>query len=87
MYKNIWRKYGSISNNDADLLVVVREAGIEEEEMARTLAVKKTMVRPQKEKDTVPKMEQKPGKGKEQDKTPKKASGSMGPAVKDKYLD
>ena len=65
MYKNIWRKHGSIPDNDADLLGGVREAGIKEEELARALAAKKTMVRPQKEKDAAPRGEQKPVKGKE----------------------
>ena len=45
------------------------------------------MARPQKEKDAAPKGEQKPVKGKEKEKAPEKASGGMGPAVKDKYPD
>ena len=87
MYKNIWRKHGCIPDNDADLLNAVREAGIEEEELARALIAKKSMARPQKEKDAAPKGEQKPVKGKEKEKAPEKASGSTGPAVKDKYPD
>ena len=43
MYKNIWRKHGGIPDNDADLLNAVREAGIEEEELARALVAKKSM--------------------------------------------
>ena len=87
MYKNIWRKHGCIPNNDTDLLNAVCEAGIEEEEFARALVAKKSMARPQKEKDAAPKGEQKPVKGKEKEKAPEKASGSTGPAVKDKYPD
>ena len=89
MYKNIWRKHGSIPDNDADLLNAVREAGIEEEELARALVAKKSMARPQKEKekDAAPKGEQKPAKGKEKEKAPERASGGTGPAVKNKYLD
>ena len=89
MYKNIWRKHGCIPDNDADLLNAVREAGIEEEELARALVAKKSMARPQKEKekDAAPKGEQQPVKGKEKEKAPEKASGSTGPAVKDKYPD
>ena len=40
MYKNIWRKHGCIPDNDADLLNAVREAGIEEEELARALVLR-----------------------------------------------
>ena len=58
MYKNIMRKPGSIPDNDADLLGAVREAGIEEEELARALAAKKTIVRTQKVKDAAPKGKQ-----------------------------
>ena len=89
MYKNIWRKHGCIPDNDADLLNTVREAKIEEEELARALVDKKSMARPQKEKekDAAPKGEQKPIKGKEMEKAPEKASGSTGPAIKDKYPD
>ena len=87
MYKNIWRKHGCIPDNDADLLNIVREAGIEEEELARDLVAKKSMVRPGKEKDAAPKGEQKTVKGKEKEKAPEKVSGSTGSAVKDKYPD
>ena len=89
MYKNIWRKHGCIPDNDADLLNTVREAEIEEEELARALVAKKSMARPQKEKekDAAPREGQKPVKGKEKEKAPEKASGSTGPAVKDKYPD
>ena len=41
MYRNIRRKYGKISDADADLLHAVREAGIKEEELARVLAAKR----------------------------------------------
>ena len=41
MYRNIWRKYGKIPDTDGDLLHAVREAGIEQEELARALAAKK----------------------------------------------
>ena len=34
MYRNIWRKYGKITDTDGDLHHAVREAGIEEEELA-----------------------------------------------------
>ena len=87
MYKNIWRQYGRIPDNNANLLRVVQEAGIEKEELVRALAPKKTMIRPQQEKDAAPKGEQKPVKGKEKEKAPEKASGSTGPAIKDKYPD
>ena len=89
MYKNIWRKQGYIPDNDADLLNTVREAGIEEEELARALVAKKSMVRPQEEKGkyAAPKGEQKPAKGKDKEKAPERASAGMGPAVKDKYPD
>ena len=66
---------------------MVREAGIKEEELARALVTKKSMARPQKEKDAAPNGEQKPVKGKEKEKAPEKASGSTRPAVKDKYPD
>ena len=56
-HKSIWRKHGKIPDNDADLLQAVREAGIEEEELARATAAKKGMSHPQieKEKEAVPK--------------------------------
>ena len=78
MCKSIWRKHGCIPDNDADLLNAVREAGIEEEQLARALVAKKSMARPQKEKekDAAPKGEQKPVKGKEREKAPEKASVS-----------
>ena len=91
MHKSIWRKHGKIPDNDADLLQVVREAGIEEEELARATIAKKSMARPQKEKEkkAVPKgkSEQKAAKATEKDQAPVKATGGMGPAVKDKYLE
>ena len=87
MYENIWRKHGCIPDNNADLLNTVREAGIEGEELASALVAKKSMAQPQKDKNAAPKGEQKPVKGKEKEKAPEKASGSTGPAVKDKYLD
>ena len=51
MYRNIWRKNGKIPDVDTDLLQAVREAGIEEEELARALLAKKSIARPQKEKE------------------------------------
>ena len=51
MYRNIWRKFGKIPDTDGDLLHAVWEAGIEEEELARVLAAKKQIARPQKEKE------------------------------------
>ena len=51
MYRNIWRKYGTIPDTNRDLLHAVREVGIEEEELARALAAKKQIARPQKEKE------------------------------------
>ena len=91
MHKSIWRKYGKIPDNDADLLQAVREAGIEEEELARATTAKKAMARPQKEKEkeAIPKgkTELKADKAKEKEKAPAKATGGTGPAVKDKYPD
>ena len=91
IHKNIWRKHGKIPNNDADLLHVVPEAGIEEEELARATIAKKSMARPQKEKEKeyVPKgkMEQKAAKATEKDQALRKAARGTGPAVKDKYLE
>ena len=57
MYRNIWRKYGKIPDTDSDLLHAVRDAGIKEEELARALAAKKQIARPQKvkEKEAAPK--------------------------------
>ena len=59
--------------------------------MARATIAKKSMARPQKEKEkeAVPKgkTEQKAAKATEKEQAPGKASGSMGPAVKDKYPD
>ena len=43
MHKSIRRKHGKIPNNDADLLQAVREAGIEEAELARAIIAKKSM--------------------------------------------
>ena len=89
MYKSIWRKYGKIPDNDADLLKAVREAGPEEEELARATVAKKSMARPQKEKEKEAvlkgKMEQKAVKATEKDQAPVKGTGGTGPAVKDKY--
>ena len=91
MHKSIWRKHGKIPDNDADLLQAVREAGIEEEELAKATTAKKAMARPQKEKEkeAVPKgkTEPKDAKFKEKVKTPAKVTGGTGPAVKDKYPD
>ena len=82
-------KHSCIPDNNADLLNTVREAGIEEEELARALDAKKTMVRPEKEKekDAAPKGKQKPVKGKEKEKATLKALGGTALAVKDKYPD
>ena len=89
MHKSIWRKHGKIPDNDADLLQAVREAGIEEEELARAIIAKKSMVRPQKEKEkeAVPKgkTEQKAVKATDKEQSPVKGTGGTGPAVKDKY--
>ena len=89
MHKSIWRKNGKIPDNDADLLQAVREAGIEEEELARAITAKKGRVRPQKEKEkeAVPKgkTEQKAIKATEKEQSPAKGAGGIGPAVKDKY--
>ena len=91
MHKSIWRKHGKIPDNDADLLQAVREAGIEEEELARATTAKKSMARPQKEKEkeAAPKgkMQQKAVKATEKEQAPGKGTRSMGPAVKDKYPD
>ena len=86
MHKSIWRKHGKIPDNDADLLHAVREAGIEEEELARVVIVKKSMARPQKEKEkeAVPKGKTEQ-KATEKEQSPIKGMGGMGPAVKDKY--
>ena len=89
MHKSIWRKHGKIPDNDADLLQAVQEAGIEEEELARATVAKKSMARPQKEKEkeVVPKgkTEQKAVKAMDKDQAPAKGTGGTGPAVKDKY--
>ena len=89
MHKSIWRKHGKIPDKDADLLQAVREAGIEEKELARAITAKKSMVRPQKEKEkeAVPKgkSEQKAAKATEKEQFPVKGTGGTGPAVKDKY--
>ena len=47
-YRNIWRKYGKIPDTDGDLLHAIREAGIEEEELARALATKMRSLGPRK---------------------------------------
>ena len=91
MHKSLWRKHGKIADNDADLLQAIREAGIEEEELARATIAKKSMACPQKEKEkeAVPKgkTEQKAAKATQKEQAPGKASGSTGPTVKDKYPD
>ena len=78
MHKSIRKKHSKIPDNNADLLQVVREAGIEEEELARATVAKKNMVRPQKEKEkeAVPraKMEQKAEKATDKDKAPVKVT-------------
>ena len=88
MHKSIWRKHGKIPDNDAELLQAVREAGIEEEELARATIAKKSMIRPQKEKEkeAVPKgnMEPKADQTREKEQAPAKVTGGTGPAVKDK---
>ena len=79
MHKSIWRKHGKIPDNDADLLQAVREAGIEEEELARAITAKKSMARPQKEKEreAVPKgkTEQKAAMDTEKEQSPVKGTG------------
>ena len=89
VHKSIWRKHSKIPDNNADLLQAVREAGIEEEELARAITAKKSMAQPQKEKEkkVVPKWktEQKAAKATEKEQSPVKGTGGTGPAVKDKY--
>ena len=89
MYWNIWRKYGKIPDTDGDLLHAVREAVIEEEELARALAAKKQIARPQKEKekDAAPKgkPEQKTAQDKEKKRGPTVTTGGMGPNKNDKF--
>ena len=46
LYRNIWRKLGNIPHSDGDLLHAVREAGIEEEELAWELTGKKLIAWP-----------------------------------------
>ena len=91
IHKSIWRKHSKIPDNDADLLQAVREAGIEEEELARATRAKKAMACPQKEKEkeAVPKgkTELKANKAKEKEVAPAKVTRGTGPAVKDKYPD
>ena len=89
MYRNIRRKYGKIPNSDADLLHAVREAGIEEVELARALSAKKQIARPQKEKEkeAAPKgkPEQKAAQAKEKERGPAVTTGGMGPNKNDKF--
>ena len=89
MYRNIWRKYSKIPDTDADLLFAVREVGIEEEELARALSVKKQIGRPQKEKEkeAVPKVkpEQKAAQAKEKEQAPAVTTGGLGPNKNDKF--
>ena len=89
MYRNIWRKYGKIPDVDTDLLQAVREAGIEEEELARALLAKKSIARPQKEKEkeAAPKgkLEQKPTTAKEKEKAPAVSNEGLGPNKNDKF--
>ena len=89
MYRNIWRKYGRIPDTYGDLLHAVRAAGIEEEELARALAAKKQIARPQKEKEkeVVPKgkTEQKAAQAKEKEKRPAVSTGGKGPNINDKF--
>ena len=87
MYRNIWRKYGKIPDTDGDLLHAVWEAGIEEEELARALAAKRQIARPQKEKEkeAAPngKPEQKVAQNKE--KGPAVPTGGRGPNINYKF--
>ena len=89
MYRNIWRMYGKTPDTDGDLLHAVREAGIEEEELARALAAKKQIARPQKEKEkeAAPKgkLEQKALPAKEKLRGPAVSTGGMGPNKNDKF--
>ena len=91
MHKSIWRKHGKIPDNDADLLQAVREAGIEEEELARATTAKKSMARTQKEKEkeAAPKgkTERQAAKATEKEQAPGKGTGGTGAAVKDNYPD
>ena len=91
MYRNIWRKYGKISDADADLLNTVRDAGIEEEELVRALVAKKQIADPQKEKgkEAVPKgkAEQKVVKTQETERGPAVSTGGTGPSQNDKFAE
>ena len=60
MYRKIWRTYSKIPGINADLLSAVKEAGIEEEKLARALSAKKQIARPHKEteKEAAPKGKQ-----------------------------
>ena len=89
MYQNIWRKYGKIPDTDGDLLHADREAGIEEEELARALAAKKQIARPQKEKEKeaapMVKPKQKAAQATEKERGPAVTMGGMGPNKNDKF--
>lgn len=50
MHNNICRRHGHIPDDEIDLLDAIREAGIQEEELARSLAVKRVMARDQRTK-------------------------------------
>ena len=87
MYRNIWRKHGKFLDTNADLLHVVREAGIVEEELAQALAANKQIARPQKEKEkeAAPKgkPEQKAAQAKE--RAPAVTAGGLGRNKNDKF--
>ena len=87
MCRNIWIKYGKIPDIDGDLLHAVREAGIEEEELARALVAKKLIARPlkEKEKEATPKgkLEQKVTQTKEKEKGPVVTTSGTGPNIND----
>ena len=89
MYRNIWRKHGKIPDTDGDLLHAVWEAGIEEEALARALAAKKQISRPQKvkEKDAAQKgkPEQKAVQAKEKETAPAVTTGGLGSNKNDKF--
>ena len=91
MYHNIWRQYRKIPGPDIDQLQIVREAGIEEEELARALLGKRSIARPQKEKKreaaTKGKQAQKATTAKEKEKAPAVSTGGLGPNKNDRFPD
>ena len=87
MYRNIWRKHGKIPDIDGYLLHAVREAGIEEEELARALAAKKQISRPQKEKEkeAAPKGKPKQKVAQTKEQGPVVTTSGKGPNINDKF--